>query len=178
MLVPWRDGHPTPLRGGSLVGAWWSQAGRAMAGAAVLGPALAAQGCSGQELVMQMLLQPELRRILGMGRWNLTSHRCRTQGWDVGGGLEGAQSSWELFPPELCLAFPRGTGQVGQSGEGQAERGQCPSARTSPSSGGHITAGHVGEKKTSRPRRDLTYMGRVTDGLCGAAEVAKTPSRA
>lgn len=67
---------------------------------------------------------------------------------------------------------------MGQSGEGQAGRGQSPLARISPCLGGHITAGHVGEKKTSRPRRDLTYMGRVTDGLCGAAEVAKTPTRA
>lgn len=86
--------------------------------------------------------------------------------------MEGAQSSRELFPPELCLAFPRDRGQVGESGEGQAWRGQSPPARVSPSLGSHIAAGQA----QGGDRRDFTYMGRVADGICGAAEVTKTPT--
>lgn len=89
---PWHGEMDIPHPGE--VVAWWSQAGRAMAGAAVLGPALAAQGSSGQELGVQVLIQHDLGRILGMGRWNLTSHRCRTQGWDVRGGCS-LVSGWD-----------------------------------------------------------------------------------
>lgn len=139
------------------------------------------QGTSGQDLVVQVLLQPELGRMSGMGllgdgMWDAGMGH---EGWLQPPGMEGAQSSWELCPTELFLAFPRDTGQLGDSGEGQAWRGQslqqeCPLPQEATWLMG--TGREKDQPREGGGRRDLSYTGRVIDGLCAAAEVAKTPT--
>lgn len=111
-----------------------------------------------------------LGRIPGMGSWGLLI--CGTQGWYRRGGCslgrdQDGGSTKQLGSPELCLAFPRDTGQQGRVerdglGGDRALQQECPLPWAAPWQLG------MWERQRSPAqggRRDLEHTGRVTDGL-------------